>query len=264
MAAWTPCPYHGEHRFDADRVVALWDRLHAGDGEPLPGDPAVLRAWAYYHEGDFQRAMMAGLAAGGAGITLANQATAVYACHLEPREATRQDLLLKAAERAGEQAAREPGNANAWFWQAYCVARYCQSISVAQSVAQGLGPRVRDALHRTIELLPRHAHGHTALGVFHAETIDKIGALIGSMTYGAKRDIGLRMIREGLRLNPGSAAVPMEAAKALVLLEGEAASEEAAALWAQAAGRDPLDAVERMHVERARVELKVQPSLRPG
>ena len=117
---------------------------------------------------------------------------------------------------------------------------------------------------RTLRLFVSVGHREIALGVFHAETIDKIGALIGSMTYGAKRDIGLRMIREGLRLNPGSAAVLMEAAKALVLLEGEAASEEAAALWAQAAGRDPLDAVERMHVERARVELKVQPSLRPG
>ncbi|MES2481193.1 MAG: hypothetical protein V4609_04275 [Pseudomonadota bacterium] len=257
MAAWTPCPYRGEHRFDPDRVVALWDRLHAGDGEPLPDNPAVLRAWAYYHEGDLQRAMMAGLAAGGAGITLANQATAVYACHLEPSEAIRQSLLLRAAERAGEQAAREPGNPNAWFWQAYCVARYCQSISVAQSVAQGLGRRVRDALHRTIELQPLHAHAHIALGLFHAEIIDKVGALIGSMTYGAKRDIGLRMIREGLRLNPGSVAMQMEAAKALLLLEGEANSEEAAQLCEQAAGREPLDALERMHVERARAELNV-------
>lgn len=257
MAAWTPCPYRGEHPFDADRVAALWDRLHAGDGEPLPGDPAVLRAWAYFHEGDFQRAMMAGLAAGGAGITLANHATAVYACHLEPSEAVRQDLLLKAAERAGEQAAREPANPNAWFWQAYCVARYCQSISVAQSVAQGLGRRVRDALHRTIELQPRHANGHIALGVFHAEIIDKVGALIGNMTYGAKRDIGLRMVREGLRLNPHSAATLVEAAKALQLLEGEAAGEEAARLVEQAAQCAPLDAVDRLHIERARAALQV-------
>jgi len=257
MAAWTPSPYQGEHRFDVDRVVALWDLLHAGDGEPLPSEPAVLRAWAYYHEGDLQRAMMAGLAAGGGGITVANQATAVYACHLESSEATRQELLLKAAERAGEQAAREPANPNAWFWQAYCVARYCQSISVAQSVAQGLGRRVRDALHRTIELQPRHAHGHIALGVFHAEIIDKVGALIGSMTYGVKRDIGLRMIREGLRLNPRSAAMRMESAKALLLLEGEAASEEAAQLVEEAARSEPLDAVDRLHIERARAELNV-------
>jgi hypothetical protein len=256
MAAWTPCPYRGEHRFDADRVAALWDRLHAGDGEPLPADPAVLRAWAHYHEGDLHRAMMAGLAAGGAGITLANQATAVYACHLEAREAARQDLLMTAAERAAEQAAREPGNPNAWFWQAYCVARYCQGISVAQSVAQGLGRRVRDALHRTIELQPRHVHGHIALGVFHAEIIDKVGALIGNMTYGAKHDIGLRMIREGLRLNAGSAAMLMEGAHALLLLEGETASEEATHLYEQAAHCEPLDAVDQLHIERARVELQ--------
>jgi hypothetical protein len=256
MAAWTPCPYRGEHGFDADRVVALWDRLHAGDCEPLPGDPALLEAWARYHEGDFEQAVAAGLAAGGAGITLANQACAMYACHLELHDAARQDLLQQTAERAGEQAAREPGNPNAWFWQAFCVARYCQSISVAQSVAQGLGRRVRDALHRTIELQPRHAHGHIALGVFHAEVIDKVGVLIGSMTYGVKRDIGLRMIREGLRLNPGSCAALTEAASALLLLEGQAAASEAAHLYGQAARCEPLDAVERLHVERARVELQ--------
>ena len=66
MAKWTAFPHAGDYRFDAASVKKHWARLHAGDAEPLPADPAVLDAWALFHSGEFERAHAAGLAAGGA------------------------------------------------------------------------------------------------------------------------------------------------------------------------------------------------------
>ena len=105
MAKWTACPHTGDYPFDAASVKKKWVRLHTGDAEPCPKDAAVLDAWALFHSGDFEKAAAAGIAAGGAGITVANKATAIYANYLEPKEKTRLDLFMQVAERAEAQAA---------------------------------------------------------------------------------------------------------------------------------------------------------------
>ncbi len=256
MAKWTPFPHADEYAFDAAATKKHWARLHNGDAEPCPKDAAVLNAWALFHSGDFAGATAAGLAAGGAGITAANKATAIYANYLEPKEKTRLDLFMQVAERAEAQAAAEPGNANAWYWHAYALGRYSQGISVAKALAQGLGGKVKDSLEKAIALSPKHADARIALGAFHAEVIDKVGSLIGGMTYGAKKDVGLKLFQEALKLNPGSAIAMVEYANALVMLEGDKKMKEATALYERAAACEPADAMERLDVDMARAELE--------
>jgi tetratricopeptide (TPR) repeat protein len=255
MAKWIPFAHLGSYPFDAAAVKRQWTRLHAGDAEPLPADPEVLQAWALFHAGDFQKAALAGLAAGGAGITVANKATCVYANYLEKKEKAKLDLFMEAAERARAQAEQDPGNASAWYWHAYALGRYSQGISVAKALAQGLGGRVKEALEHAIALQPRHADAHIALGAFHAEVIDKVGTLIGSMTYGARKDTGLRLFEDGLKLNPGSIIGMIEYANGLAMLEGERKMKEATRLYEQAAACKPADAMERLDVELAKAEL---------
>ncbi len=256
MAPWTAFPQLGEFSHDAGSVTRAWARLHAGDAEPLPADPRVLQAWVLFHNGHFQRAFEAGLAAGGAGVTVANKAGCIYANYLEKNEKVRHDLFLQAADRAALQAGAEPSNANAFYWQAYALGRYSQGISVAKALAQGYGGKVKDALEQAIRLQPRHADAHVALGAFHAEVIDKVGTLIGGMTYGAKKEAGLRMFQEALRIHPHSPVALIEYANGLVMLEGEDRMEEATRLYEQAAALQPLDAMERLDVELARAELE--------
>ena len=255
MAHWTPFPHTSDYAWDAIRVQQQWARLHLGDAEPCPQDPAALQAWVLFHNGEFEQAVAAGLAAGGAGITAANKATAVYATYLEPREKTRLDLFMQMAERAQAQAAADPLQANAWYWNAYALGRYCQGISVAKALAQGLGQQIKESLDKAIALSPRHVEARIALGTFHAEVIDKVGALIGGMTYGAKKETGLQLFEEALALHPGSAIGLVDYANALVMLEGETRMDEATALYERAAACEPLDAMEELHVAMARTEL---------
>ncbi len=256
MASWTAFPQLGEFQHDAASVTRDWQRLHAGDAEPLPADPGVVAAWVLFHNGEFQRAADAGLAAGGAGITAANKATCIYANYLEKKESARLDLFQEAAGRAALQASVDPRNANAWYWQAYALGRYSQRISVAKALAQGLGGKVKDCLERTIALQPLHSDAHVALGAYHAEVIDKVGPLIGGMTYGAKKDTGLKMFQEALRIHPRSPTALIEYGNGLVMLEGERKLRDARRLYEQAAALQPLDARERLDVELARAELQ--------
>ena len=188
--------------------------------------------------------------------TVANKATCVYAAYLERGEKTRLELFLQAAARAKAQQAADPKNPNAWFWQAYALGQYSHGISVAKALAQGVGRKVKAALERTLALSPRHADAHIALAAFHAEVIDKVGSLIGSMTYDARKDTGLAHFREALRLNPDSAIAMTGYASGLVMLEGERRMEEAMRLYEQAAKCQPADAMELLGVEMARLELR--------
>jgi tetratricopeptide (TPR) repeat protein len=255
MAKWTLFPHLGDYRFDPATAAKNWARLHSGDAEPLPKDEAVLDAWVLLHNGEFEKARNAGLKAGGDGITVANKATCIYANYLEKRERSKLDLFMEVAQRAEAQAAEQAKNPNAWYWQAYALGRYSQGISVAKALAQGLGGKVKEALERTIKLQPKHADAHVALGAFHAEVIDKVGALIGGMTYGAKKDLGLKLFQDALQINPHSAIGMIEYANGLLMLEGDKKMKEATRLYEQAAASKPFDAVERLDVTLARAEL---------
>jgi hypothetical protein len=256
MAKWTAFPHdNADYVYDAAALKKKWARLHAGDAEPLPKDEKVLAAWALFHAGEFQKAHDAGLKAGGAGITVANKAQAIYANYLEKSEKTKLAMFMEVAERAEAQAAEDPKNANAHYLMAYALGRYGQGISVAKALAQGLGSKVKTALETAIKLQPKHADAHIALGAFHAEVIDKVGSLIGR-TQGASKDQGLAMFRTALKLNPTSAIAMVEYANGLVMLEGDKKMKDAEKLYAEAAACEPLDAMERLDVEMAKAELE--------
>jgi tetratricopeptide (TPR) repeat protein len=256
MAKWTAFPHDSaDYTYDAAALKKNWARLHAGDAEPLPSDAKVLAAWALFHAGEFQKAAEAGLKAGGAGITVANKAQAIYANYLEKSEKTRLALFMEVAERAEAQIGTDPKNANAYYFMAYALGRYSQGISIAKALAQGLGSKVKSALETAIKLAPQHADAHIALGAFHAEVIDKVGSLLGR-TQGASKDTGLAMYKQALKLNPTSAIAMIEYANGLVMLEGDKKMKEAEKLYADAAACTPMDAMERLDVEMAKAELE--------
>lgn len=255
MARWTAFPYDADdYTYDAAALKKHWSRLHAGDAEPLPKDAAVLAAWGHFHAGEFQKAVEAGLKAGGAGIAAANKAQAIYATYLEASEKKKLELFLEVAQRAEARQAEAPEDVAAWYWQAYALGRYSQGISITKALAQGLGSKVKTALETAIRLAPKHADAHIALGAFHAEVIDKVGSLLGK-TQGASKDAGLKHFKEALKLNPASAIARVEYANGLVMLEGDKKLKEAEKLYQEAAACEPMDAMERLDVEMARAEL---------
>ena len=254
---WAKFPYPDKkHVHTAASLKKAWGRLHLGDQETYPKEAAVVEAWIAFHAGEFEQAAQQGLAAGGAGITAANKAAAIYANYLEENEKKKLALFEEVAARAEKQQAAEPKNANAFYWQAYALGRYAQGISIAKALAQGIGGKVKASLETTIRLAPKHADAHIALASYHAEVIDKIGAMIGGLTYGAKKDTALKLYEAALKLMPDSAIARIEYANGLVMLEGKKSLAKAEKLYAEAAACEPLDAMERLDVELARTELE--------
>jgi tetratricopeptide (TPR) repeat protein len=254
---WTAFPHPAKtFTYAGDALKKAWDKLHRGDCEPFPKDAAAQEAWRLFHQGEFAEAVETGLATQGAGVTAANKAQAIYANSLEPKEAAKIALFEEVMKRAEAQARAEPKNANAHYQYAYAAGRYSQRISVAKALAQGYGGKIRAALEAALRLEPKHAEAHVAMGAYHAEIIDKVGALVGGLTYGAKKEAGEEHFRKALKIAPDSPIAHIEMANGLVLMHGKKALEEAGKLYSRAAKLTPRDAMEKLDVEAARAEME--------
>lgn len=250
-------PYEQKPYFyDGEALRKAWERLHKGDCEPYPGAAALQQAWRAFHHGDFAQAIAQGSKLAAPGSVVASKAAAVAATYLEEDDRRALRLLDDAAQRAEGATRAAPQHANVWYMQAFVLGRYAQRISIVKALAEGIGGKVRKALDRTLELEPRHADAHIALGLYHAEIIDKVGALAGKLTYGADAAKSVKHFEQALQLNPASAIAHMEYANGLLMLHGDAKKKQAVELYRKAAACRPADAMERLDVEQAKAELE--------
>lgn len=255
--SWGKFPHPDKaYEYAGDALKKHWARLHRGDCEPFPKDEAARDAWRAYHCGDFERAVKLGTAAGGSGLNAANKAVCIYANYLEKSDARKIALFKEVADRCEAEQARDAKNVNAYYIHAMALGRYAQSLSVAKALQEGVASKVKASIAQAIKLEPKHADAHIALGTYHAELIDKIGAMVAALTYGASKDAAVDAFTKAVKLNPDSAIARMEYANALVMLFGKARMKQAEELYAEAAKCKPADAMERLDVEAARANLE--------
>lgn len=278
--AWTAFPHDaGTFTHEGDALKKAWPRLHAGDCEPFPDDKraaallkaagkaapkldagglaaALQAAWRAFHRGEFKAAFDAGTALGPVGASVATKAIGIHATHLVADEAERLKRFEQAARLAEAAIKALPGEANSHYRHAFALGRYSQGLSIAKALKQGIAGKVRESLDAALELAPKHAEAHTALALYHAEIIGKIGAMIGGLTYGAKAAEAESHIRTALKLTPASPVAHIEHGNILMLLHGERQEDAAAAAYEKAAGLEPLDAMEALDAAYARSQLE--------
>jgi tetratricopeptide (TPR) repeat protein len=255
--AWTKFPHADKaFVFAGAALKKNWERLHRGDREPFPADTAVQEAWRLYHQGEFRAAFDAGLAAGSDGYNAANKAAMIYATYLEDDERRKLELFQAISARCDELQRAQPKNVNGYYFQAYALGRYSQGISVLKALTDGLGGKIKAALEATLRLDPKHAEAHSALGAYHAEVVDKMGAMVAKLTFGASRELAVKHFETALKLTPDSAIACIEFANALVMLFGDQRMDEAIDLYEKAAAATPVEAMEKLDIELAKSELE--------
>lgn len=278
--AWAKFP-HEAKSFDyaGDKLAKAWDRLHAGDCEPFPdaervtallksnprlGKPAdaakiaetLQQAWRDYHRGAFQAAFEAGEKLGPLGVSVAVKAGGIHAVYLVDDDSERLARFEQLANLAEAAAKALPNEPNTHYRHAFATGRYSQGISIAKALSMGLAGKVKESLDRTLKLAPKHAEAHTALGLYHAEIIGKVGAMIGGLTYGAKAATGEEHLMTALKLTPDSPIAHIEYGNGLLLLYGKKREDAAAEAYEKASQLKPKDAMERLDVEFAKSQLE--------
>jgi len=257
MYEWNEFPYKNpDYDYPGEALGEIWDELHEGDQEPFPQDERLREAWRCYHRGDFQQAVNLADECGLQGHVVANKATGMYASHLEKNEKRQIECYQTAIARAEKAVAEFPDEANSHHFYAFNLGRYSQSISIVKALKQGIGGKIMNALTRALEINPNHADAHTALGLYHAEIIDKIGKLIGGVTYGASEKKSIEHFKQALVLAPRSPVAHIEYGNGLYMLHGDRRVDDVSSLYEQATEFTPRDAVEKLDVESALAEFE--------
>ena len=251
--AWNPFPHPDPaYQYTPATLEAAWPLLHGGDQEPFPSNPALVQAWISFHAGEFERAARLGLDVGVNGYSVAHKAICIYAHYLESSPQKKLATFECVAERCERQQREQPTNSSGYYWHAYALGQYSTGISVVKALAQGLGAKVRNSLESAISLSPQRADAHIALGVYHAEILDKVGAMIGGLTYGVKKEECYKQFEAALALTPQSAVALMRYARAMVMLEGKRKQADALRLFEEAAHCSVRDAMERLDADAAK------------
>ena len=278
--SWAKFP-HDNKSFDyaGDKLAKHWDALHAGDCEPFPDEKritallkkhpkagkaadaaalaaALQEAWRAYHRGDFQQAFEAGQQLGALGTSVAVKAAGIHAVYLLDDEKAQLKRFEELAAMAEEACTVLPDEANSHYRHAFALGRYSQGISVAKALSMGLAGKVRASLDKTLKLAPKHAEAHSALGLYHAEIVGKVGAMIGGLTYGAKASTGEELLQKAIKLTPSAPIAHVEYANGLILLYGEKREDDAAAAFEKASKLKPRDAMEALDAGFARDQLE--------
>ena len=280
-SSWAPFPHDAKaFDYDGDKLKKAWPRLHAGDQEPFPDDKraaalvkaagkaapkgldaaglatALQDAWRAFHAGDFRTAFEAGEKLGPVGASVAVKAMGIHATYLVDDDGEQEARFQRAAALAESAVKALPEEANSHYRHAFALGRYSQRLSIAKALKMGLAGKVRQSLDAALELDAKHAEAHTALALYHAEIIGKIGALIGGMTYGAKAADAEKHIRTALKLTPDSPIAHVEHGNLQLLLHGERGEDAAAAAYEKAAKLKPRDAMEALDARHAREQIE--------
>ena len=279
--AWAAFPHDAKgSAYAGDALKKSWSKLHAGDVEPFPDAKraaallaaagkaapkgldadtlaaALQEAWRAFHRGDFKAAFDAGEKLGPLGTSVAVKALGIHATHLVNDDAEKLKRFEQAAKLAEVAVQVLPGEANSHYRRAFALGRYSQGLSIAKALQAGIAGKVRAALDSALELAPKHAEAHTAMALYHAEIIGKVGALIGGLTYGAKAGEADKHITAALKLTPDSPIAHIEHGNVLMLLHGSKQEDAAAAAYEKAAKAKPLDAMEALDAAYAKAQLE--------
>ena len=279
-SSWAAFPYDAKgYAYAGDALKKAWPKLHAGDCEPFPDAKhaaallkaagkaapkldadalaaALQDAWRAYHRGDFKAAFDTGEKLGPVGASVAVKAIGIHATHLVDDEAEKVKRFEHAGKLADAAIKALPGEINSHYRLAFALGRYTQGVSVVQALKEGIATKVRVALDKTLEMAPKHAEANMAMAVYHAEIINKIGAMIGGLTYGAKASEAERHIKEALKLTPASPIAHLEHGNVLLLLNEKKNEDAAAAAYEKAAKCKPLDAMEALDAAFAKEQLE--------
>ena len=279
--AWAALPHDAKgFTYPGDALKKAWPKLHAGDCEPFPDDKraaALIKAagksapkgmdaaslattlqdaWRAFHRGDFKAAFEAGDKLGPVGASVAAKALGIHATYLVDDDEEKLKRFEQAASLAETAIKVLPDEANSHYRHAFALGRYSQGLSIAKALKQGIAGKVRASLDAALELAPKHAEAHTALALYHAEIIGKIGAMIGGLTYGAKASEAESHIKTALKLTPDSPIAHIEHGNVLMLLHGDKKEAAAAAEYEKSAGIKPLDAMEALDASYAKSQIE--------
>lgn len=208
--------------------------------------------WALIFNGQFQSAAELGLSLGPGGYYPALYAQALRATLTEQAPAQRRALLEEIIHRTDELLTIAPDHPTIRFGNAYAKARILETLSVTEALSSGYTSEVLSTLDKLLTENPEHIYALTLYGGVQAGIVDKAGKLMAKLSYGATSASVQDRFERALLLDPDSAAIRYEFAKALLKVGDRGSKKAAQTHLERAANVVPASAEQALYVDAAK------------
>lgn len=246
-----------QHQFDfsGDALKQNWSNLHEGNLEPYPENEQLQEAWRRYHTGDFSEAVAIGTELGDQGAVVTAFATVIYAQYMEQDSDEKIRLFKQAITLCEKHIESTPSELNLHYMHAVAMGRYSQFISMVEALQQGYGKKIKDALDNCLAINSSHAEALVTCGGWNAEIVDKAGAMLGKIMYGATKEQSIENYQKALVQAPNSPVPYLEYAYGLQAMYGETKLDETIKFLEQGIAIAPADAMQALDQQAAKRQL---------
>jgi len=204
---------------------------------PASADPpsAALRLYA---AGDYLAAAASAEAqASPAALVFAARAL-MAACMTAPHQRDVDAWLARAEGSAAQALSLDPSSVDARLQLAFTIGARARRVSMAEAVARNYAPRGRRLIQEALARAPNNAEAHALLGAWHLEVLRR-GGRMGAALYGARLETGMAEFQRARALAPDDALITIQYGVALLQLDPERYSPNAAALLGEADNSAP-------------------------
>lgn len=172
--------------------------LRDNNGEPLA--QAVQQAWRYHYQGQFKEAYELGMQLGAAGAVPAIYAKLMYATFMISDAKEKLATFREAASESEALLPMTPDYNFAEFGLLYARVRILERLNNAQALATGFLGSTQKSLGEFTQNNPTNSLYPTTLGGIQAGVVERVGSMIGRITYGATATRTIDRFEQALKL----------------------------------------------------------------
>lgn len=191
------------------------------DQHLTPMTLAIQDVWRLHYQGQFQQAYELGMSLGPLGAIPALYSKLMYATLVVTDAETKMALFKESSVTSEALLPLAADYSFARFGLAYAHARMLELMSSSQATGSGYLGETQDTLRQLIKEAPANAMYPAMLGGMHAGVVERVGSLIGRMTYGATESRAIDAFEKALANNDQLPVIYFEYAKALGLMDAD-------------------------------------------
>lgn len=169
-----------------------------GDFRPLA--EAIQQAWRLHYEGKYEASYKLGVQLGVAGSVPAIYSKLMYTTFMVHSSAEKLTLFREVAEKSEDSLQLTPDYDFGTFGLLYARVRILEQLGTSAALATGFLGSTQKSLKKLTERNPINSLYPTTLGGIQAGVVERVGSLIGRVTYGATEGRTIKHFQQALDL----------------------------------------------------------------
>lgn len=219
--------------------------LAEGDAAPLAKE--IQEVWRLHYQGQYKDAYQLGMQLGAAGAVPAIYSKLMYATFMVTDPTEKLAMFREAAAQSEDLLPLTPGYDFAEFGLLYARVRILERLNTTAALATGFLGSTQKSLRTFVERNPHNSLYPTTLGGIQAGVVERVGSMIGRVTYGATANRTIERFEQALNLEGNLPVIYNEYIVALSRISSKKHQNKIQTLAAKCATLTPFSAEEALN-----------------